>query len=84
MREFERSIAHFTYVPVASQLEDDAKWKGAKGWVTTAATEYLKKQKDAEEYEAYLCGSPGMIDSAIKVLLDAGIPEERHYYDKFT
>ena len=84
LQEFERSITNFTYVPVLSQPEDDAGWKGATGWVTTVSAEYLKQQSDAQEYEAYLCGSPGMIDAAVKVLLDAGIPEERHYYDKFA
>jgi len=84
VQEFEKTIANFTYIPVLSQPEEEAGWKGATGWVTTASAEYLKKQSDATHYEAYLCGSPGMIDSAIKILLDAGIPEEKHYYDKFA
>lgn len=84
MKDFEKSLHDFTYVPVLSQPEEDAHWKGTTGWVTTASAEYLKKQSDAKDYEAYLCGSPGMIDAAIKVLLEAGIPEERHYYDKFA
>jgi Na+-transporting NADH:ubiquinone oxidoreductase subunit F len=84
MNAFEKSLANFTYVPVLSRPEDEAGWKGSTGWVTTASAEYLKKQPDAKNYEAYLCGSPGMIDSAIKVLLEAGIPEQKHYFDKFT
>jgi Na+-transporting NADH:ubiquinone oxidoreductase subunit F len=84
MKDFERSIPNFTYVPVLSQPEDDAGWKGTTGWVTTASADYLKAQSDAQAYEAYLCGSPGMIDAAVKVLRDAGIPQERHYYDKFS
>jgi Na+-transporting NADH:ubiquinone oxidoreductase subunit F len=35
------------------------------------------------EKEAYLCGSPPMIDSVIEILKDKGIPEELIYYDKF-
>jgi Na+-transporting NADH:ubiquinone oxidoreductase subunit F len=33
--------------------------------------------------EAYLCGSPGMIDACVKVLSDKGVPEELIYFDKF-
>jgi Na+-transporting NADH:ubiquinone oxidoreductase subunit F len=35
-------------------------------------------------YEGYLCGSPGMIDASIKVLLDMGISRDKIYYDKFA
>lgn len=84
MEEFERTIAHFKYVPVLSDPEQNSGWNGATGWVTTAAAEYFEGRSDAKAHEAYLCGSPGMIDSAIKVLLDAGIPEQKYYYDKFT
>ncbi|MBN2621459.1 2Fe-2S iron-sulfur cluster binding domain-containing protein [candidate division WOR-3 bacterium] len=84
MEAFEKFLANFTYIPVLSQPEEDAGWKGTTGWVTTASAEYLKRQPDAKDYEAYLCGSPGMIDSAIKVLIEAGISEQKHYYDKFT
>ena len=36
-----------------------------------------------ENTEAYLCGSPGMIDACIKVLVAKGVPEEKIYYDNF-
>ncbi|HOP63368.1 MAG TPA: monooxygenase, partial [Spirochaetota bacterium] len=35
-------------------------------------------------YEAYLCGSPGMIDACVKVLTENGIPADRIFYDKFS
>ena len=38
---------------------------------------------DSSECEAYLCGSAGLIDSAIKVLTDLGTREEAIFYDKF-
>jgi Na+-transporting NADH:ubiquinone oxidoreductase subunit F len=37
-----------------------------------------------KELEAYLCGSPGMIDACVKVLTGKGMPEDRVYYDKFS
>ena len=49
-------------------------------FITQAVEQNLK---DAEKYEAYLCGSPGMIDAAIEVLIKLGMPEEAIFYDKF-
>ena len=34
--------------------------------------------------EAYLCGSPGMIDAAADVLHKKGVGEENTFYDKFA
>jgi Na+-transporting NADH:ubiquinone oxidoreductase subunit F len=39
---------------------------------------------DCSDKEAYLCGSPGMIDACVKVLTDNGMPEDKIYYDKFA
>jgi len=84
MKGFESGVKYFEFIPVVSQPEPEAKWQGATGRVTTAALDYLKKQQDADQYEGYLCGSPGMIESSIKVLTDCGIPEEKIYFDKFS
>ncbi len=35
-------------------------------------------------HEAYLCGSPGMIDASIGVLRARGLPEALIFYDKFS
>ncbi len=84
MKNFEKEIAHFTFVPAVSQPEEGSNWQGVTGRVTNVAEGYLKKQSDAKEFEGYLCGSPGMIDSSVKVLTACGIPEEKIYYDKFS
>ncbi len=80
MKEFERDLADFCYVPVVAQPEDDETWDGQRGLVTEAV---MRDIKDASAYEAYPCGSPGMIDASIKVLKDLGIVEDRIYYHKF-
>lgn len=84
IQKFEKVLRQFTFVPIVSQPEEDAKWKGVTGRVTNAAMDYLKKQNDAAQYEGYLCGSPGMIESSIKILTEFGIPEDKIYYDKFS
>lgn len=84
MELLEKALHDFHYIPVISQPEENSKWQGATGWVTTAVEEFLKKIPDPASYECYLCGSPGMIEAGIKIFKKYGIPEEKHYYDKFT
>jgi Na+-transporting NADH:ubiquinone oxidoreductase subunit F len=80
MRDFESTLNNFRFVPVVATLEEGENWDGQRGLVTEAVQRDLK---NASECEAYLCGSPGMIDAAIKVLKELGISEERIFYDKF-
>lgn len=81
MREMEKRLPHFTYVPVLSAPMEEDEWDGLTGYVTTAVADHLKS---GENVEAYLCGSPGMIDACVKVLTEKGVPEELIYYDKFA
>jgi Na+-transporting NADH:ubiquinone oxidoreductase subunit F len=65
MREFEKQLVNFRFVPVVSEPEDS----DADGCETGLVTDAVERGvKNATECEAYLCGSPGMIDAAIKVL----------------
>jgi Na+-transporting NADH:ubiquinone oxidoreductase subunit F len=84
MTQFAADLPHFRFVPVVSQPESETDWKGTTGRVTDVAEAYLNEQKDASDYEGYLCGSPGMIESSIRVLTRFNIPEDRIYYDKFS
>ena len=43
-----------------------------------------RRVEGAADTEAYLCGSPLMIDACIEVLKEKGMPEELIYYDKFA
>lgn len=81
MREFEENLPNFRFVPVVAGAGEDADWKGETGLVTEALG---RSVSDASGREAYLCGSPGMIDASIAVLAKLGIPEENIYYDKFA
>lgn len=80
MHDFESELEDFRFVPVVAEPEPDENWQGQTGLVTEVVQKDLK---DAPECEAYLCGSPGMIDAAIKVLLKLGVNEDRIFYDKF-
>ena len=78
MEEFEKSLPNFKFIPSLSRPDDS--WDGEKGRVTATIDKYLN---DGSECEAYLCGSPKMIDSIVDVLKDKGLKEELIYFDKF-
>lgn len=80
MRQFEEELENFTFVPVVAKPEEDEQWEGETGLVTEALDRNLE---DASDCEAYLCGSPGMIDASIKALRDKGVPDEKIFFDKF-
>jgi Na+-transporting NADH:ubiquinone oxidoreductase subunit F len=80
MKAFESDLADFRFVPVVAAPDESESWSGATGLVTEAVRRELK---NASECEAYLCGSPGMIDAAAKVLIELGMKEEAIFYDKF-
>jgi Na+-transporting NADH:ubiquinone oxidoreductase subunit F len=81
LREIEKKLPNFKFVPALSKPGPDDKWEGETGLITEVAERHITQGTDAE---AYLCGSGGMIDASIKVLKAKGIPEERIFYDKFT
>jgi Na+-transporting NADH:ubiquinone oxidoreductase subunit F len=81
MRDMEKKLPNFRYVPSLSQPQPEDGWDGEVGRVTDT----IERQIDsAENTEAYLCGSPGMIESVVEILKNKGIPEEKIYYDKFA
>jgi Na+-transporting NADH:ubiquinone oxidoreductase subunit F len=80
MKAFEKQIPDFRFVPALSAPREADNWPGEVGLITEVVDRYIT---DGSGMEAYLCGSPGMIDACIQVLLQKGIPEDRIYYDKF-
>jgi Na+-transporting NADH:ubiquinone oxidoreductase subunit F len=80
MKDFEKEINSFRFVPVVSHAEDGTKKGRRLGLVTDAVQKDLA---DASKYEAYLCGSPGMVDATEKILIDHGIHPENIFYDKY-
>ncbi len=81
MGQFESDLADFTFIPVVAAPGDDETWAGERGLVTKAVERNLK---GAGQCEAYLCGSPGMIDASVEVLKKMGVREDRIFYDKFA
>ena len=80
LRRLERELAWFTFVPALSGAPGDEGWDGERGLITDVVGRHVR---DGSELEGYLCGSPGMVDAADKVLKGKGIPPDRIFYDKF-
>jgi Na+-transporting NADH:ubiquinone oxidoreductase subunit F len=80
MSQFEKELADFRFVPAVASPDPGENWNGQTGLVTKV---FRDDYKDATGCEAYLCGSPGMIDASIKVLKEMSVQEENIFYDKF-
>jgi len=81
LKKLESETGTFSYIPALSGEKEGSGWIGERGLITDVVKRILP---DLTGYEAYLCGSPGMIDACIKVLTESGIPADRIFYDKFS
>jgi propane monooxygenase reductase subunit len=80
LRELERTLPSFRYVPALSE-PDGADWDGETGLIT----DVLKRREESlTGAHAYVCGPPPMVEAAMPVLEGLGVEEKRIYYDKFT
>lgn len=78
---FEQKAPWFHFIPVLSHEPAGSPWTGERGLVTDAVDRRLP---DLSGQEAYLCGSPGMIDSAMAVLTSRGMPPDHIFFDRFS
>lgn len=70
----------FRFMPVLSDEPESSDWAGARGLVTHLVTE---QGLDLNNCQAYLCGPPPMIDSAISILSAQGLSSDQIFFDKF-
>ena len=81
MKSCETKLPNFEFIPALSEPDPDDDWTGQTGLITEVVDRLVKR---ADEKEAYLCGSPNMIDACVEVLLQKGVTEDRIFYDKFA
>ncbi|MFC4763725.1 2Fe-2S iron-sulfur cluster-binding protein [Dyella koreensis] len=77
---WERAAHAVRFHPVLSDPEQAAQSGLRMGLVHEAV---LEDQPDLSGHDVYMSGPPAMIDAGRKLFLDAGLPEERLYYDSF-
>jgi Na+-transporting NADH:ubiquinone oxidoreductase subunit F len=78
IKSFEGKL-NLKFIPTLTR-EESPQWKGEKGRVPNAIDKYIET---GENYSAYLCGSPAMIDSIVEALIKKNVPVEKIYFDKF-
>ncbi len=81
MQQLQKEYPNFEYIPALSNPLPQDNWNGATGLITDVLD---RMTGDLVEAEAYLCGSPGMIDACIKVLNKHQIKSANVFYDKFA
>jgi Na+-transporting NADH:ubiquinone oxidoreductase subunit F len=81
MKKLESILPDFRFIPALSAPDPSDNWRGETGLITEVVARHVP---DASNMEAYLCGSPLMIDACLKVLGDKGMPKESIFYDKFA
>ena len=81
LRRMEEELPWFTFVPALSRPAPDEDWAGESGLITEVVDKHVES---SDQFEGYLCGSPGLIDAAIEVLKSKGVDEDSIFYDKFA
>jgi Na+-transporting NADH:ubiquinone oxidoreductase subunit F len=80
MKELEEDLPNFKFIPSLSQPKPEDNWEGESGLITVTLDKHIES---GENKEAYLCGSPGMINACVEILHKKGIPDERIFFDNF-
>jgi propane monooxygenase reductase subunit len=77
LRELERTLPDFRYVPALSEEE----WEGENGLITDVVA---RREASLSGAHAYVCGPPPMVEAAVPLLTRLGVPDKHVYFDKFT
>lgn len=78
-KAIEKAHPWFRFVPALSK--DTSEHPFENGLITDVVA---RNYNSLANMEAYLCGSPGMIDACEKVLTSKGMPKTQIFYDKFS
>jgi propane monooxygenase reductase subunit len=81
LRALEKTLDGFRYVPALSEPDDSDAWDGEVGLITDVVQRH---ESDLKGAHAYVCGPPPMVEAAVPLLAQLGVPEEHVYFDKFT
>ena len=81
--KIEEQLPNLHFIPALSDPVPEDNWVGEVGLITDVVDRYLSKQGKRQR-EAYLCGSPGIINACVNgVLKKHEIFEDKIFYDKF-
>jgi Na+-transporting NADH:ubiquinone oxidoreductase subunit F len=81
LNDISRKHDWFTFVPALSNEPENSGWTGETGLINQVVGRQIP---DCSGHEAYLCGSPGMINACIETLLSCKIKQNNIFFDKFA
>ena len=79
-RDLEKRYENFQYIPALSGATPEDEWDGEEGLITDVVARHVP---DAVNRQAYLCGSPGMINACVQVLTKIGFGRDAIFFDEF-
>jgi NAD(P)H-flavin reductase/ferredoxin len=62
----------------------DEQWRGWRGETGLVTEALARRMLNLKNWDAYLCGPPGMIEAAIPLLIERGVRERNIYFDAFV
>lgn len=71
---------NFEYIPIVSRSEEGDGWTGEKRKIIQVIKEDVL---NGEGKEAYMCGSPGMLNACVEALKETGFTDKAILFDKF-
>jgi CDP-4-dehydro-6-deoxyglucose reductase, E3 len=71
-------LPNFRFIPVLTHPGE--RWQGERGFVHEAV---VRRHPDLSAFDVYMSGPPAMIHAARHAFIDAGVNEERLFYDSF-
>jgi Na+-transporting NADH:ubiquinone oxidoreductase subunit F len=82
--KFEKQFGNFHFIPCIAD-KNDVSCKCERGLVTEIAHKFIEEKIELpQELSAYLCGSRGLLEAAVKMLVSSGISEKNIFYDMFN
>jgi Na(+)-translocating NADH:ubiquinone oxidoreductase F subunit len=83
-KKLEDENQNFSFHLSLSQSSNVENWNGYLGQIQDVLlAEYLSGHEDPGNIDYYLCGSPGMIKAALKMLHDLGVEDGMILFDEF-
>lgn len=80
IRSLEGRLPEFRFIPVLSCPQPEDAWDGETGSLLDVVSRLFP---NCNGKEAYLCGSRGMIDACVELLLKSGMKADDICFDKF-
>jgi Na+-transporting NADH:ubiquinone oxidoreductase subunit F len=81
LKDMEKNLSAFTYIPTLSREPEDSSWEGERGRVTDLIRKHIPENAPLD---VYICGNADMVESCLALLKEKGIHKTQIYFDKFT